>query len=217
MELQLANNKQMKLYKCSRLELFNKLDKPLLKTLPVYSYLYQDYIKARVSGGYHVLVENHYYSVPHNLVKEEVDVWYTVNKVEIYYKNKSIAKHVRSHVLGDKTTTIDHMPIGHRKYQEINATKIKEMAHEVGVATELIVNHIFANSSHEAIACRKCYGFLNLAQKYSSIKLESTCNYAINIGVFNYKNIEILLKNKVIKTDIVSPSHSNIRGSEYYN
>jgi transposase len=215
--MMIVNNKKMKLYQCSRLELFNKLDKPALKQLPEHQYNYQDYKKSRVGGDYHVELERHYYSVPYNLAKEEVDVWYTANKVEVYYKNKCIAKHVRSHEIGTKTTVIEHMPIGHREFHEFGITKIKQMAKDIGIATELIVEQIIVDSEHESIGCKKSYGFLKLAKKYGNANLENACNYAFNIGISNYKNIEILLKNKVIDFNESIPYHRNIRGANYYN
>ena len=213
----LINNKKMKLYQCSRLELFNELDKPVLKQLPEHKYNYQDYKKARVSGGYHIELGKHYYSVPYTLVKEEVDVWYTVSKVEVYYKNKCVAKHARSNEIGSQTTVPEHMPIGHREFHEFDITKVRQKAKEIGIATELIVEQIISDSPHELICCRKGYGFIKLAKKYGNSNLENACNYAINIGIYNYKSIEILLKNKVIDINQSTLYHSNIRGSGYYN
>lgn len=210
------NNKRMKLYQCSRLELFNRLDKPALKPLPQYRYEYKDYKKARVGGDYHIELEKHFYSVPNDLVKAEVDVWYSTCKVEIYYKNKCVAKHVKSDEIGGITTNKEHMPIGHREFHEFNAAKIMQMASAIGIATELIVTQILSDSQHESIGCKKGYGFLKLAKKYGTANLEDACTYAINIGITNYKNIEILLKNKVGTNEPII-YHGNVRGPSYYN
>lgn len=223
-QIDLANNKQMKLYQCSRLELFNKLDKPNLKSLPTIAYEYQDYQKIRVSGGYHILLDHHNYSVPYSLVKEEVDVWYSPNKVEIYYQGKCVAMHVRSYTHGGNTTSVEHMPIGHRKYIDMNAETIKQMAKEIGVATELIVENILTTSDHETIGCRKSYGFLKLAKQYGRYKLEEACNHAINTGISDYKNIAFILSENLLNKDTnnnniapVVTYHSNVRGAKYYN
>lgn len=109
------------------------------------------------------------------------------------------------------------MPIGHREFHEFGITKIKQMASDIGVATELIVEQIISDSEHESIGCKKSYGFLKLAKKYGNVNLENACNYAINIGISNYKNIEILLKNKMIDFSESISYHRNIRGADYYN
>lgn len=213
----IANNKIMKLYQCSRSALFNKLDKPALKPLPQYRYEYKDYKKCRVGGDYHIELDKHFYSVPNNLVKEEVDVWYSTYKVEVWHNNRCVAKHIKSDEIGGITSHIEHMPIGHRAFYEFNAVKVKQLASNIGIATELIVEQIILDSQHEAIGCRKSYGFLKLAKKYGNASLESVCNYAINIGVTNYKHIETLLKSKVGMSDAPNLYHANIRGSTYYN
>lgn len=215
--MQIANAKLMKLYRCSRIELFNQLDKPVLKELPVHRYIYREYRKARVGGDYHVGLDSHYYSVPYNLVKEEIDIWFTANIVECYYKNVCIAKHVRSHDIGCKTTNIEHMPIGHRKYQEISPDQLSDIANEIGIATGLIIEHIILSAPHKEIGCRKGFGFLNLAKKYGNQHLENVCNYAVNMGIFNYKNIAALLKSNVVANDVTTLHHGNIRGSRYYH
>ena len=66
------NNKKMKQYDASRLELFNRLDKPALKPLPQQPYQYTLIKTVRVSIDYHVEIEKHYYSVPYQLVKKKL-------------------------------------------------------------------------------------------------------------------------------------------------
>jgi transposase len=207
----IANNKKLQRYPHTRLELFNQLDKPALKALPATAYVYRDYKKGRVANDYHVELHGHHYSVPYNLVKLEIDVWYSSNLVEFYYQGKCVAKHVRSYNTM-QTTCIDHMPPGHKAYATSTAANLKEQAKSIGLATELIVEHIFNNSAHTAIACRKCCGFLRLANKYGNQQLEDICDYAINIGVYDYKNVQCLLERK-IKPVL---QHSNIRGATYY-
>lgn len=209
----IANNKKLQRYPYSRNELFTKIDKPCLRALPKKLYIHKEYKKAIVGNDYHIVLYGHYYSVPYNLVKAEIDIWYTTSLVECYYNGKCVATHVRSFVEMDKTTNIDHMPINHKAYALVNVEELKLSAREIGIATELIVDNIFLTAPHNAIACKRASGFLKLACKYSNKQLEEMCNYAINIGVYDYKNIQILLERKI------SPmlQHSNIRGSSYYS
>jgi transposase len=62
-----------KLPGCRR-EHFEQLDRPALTPLPVEAYIYAEWKKARVHIDYHVAVDGHYYSVPHSLIKKEVEV-----------------------------------------------------------------------------------------------------------------------------------------------
>ena len=208
-----ANNKKLQRYPYSRKELFDKIDKPCLNPLAKEPYIHREYKKARVGNDYHIELNGHYYSVPYNLVKAELDIWHTSNLVECYYNGKCVATHVKSFIDMDKTTNIDHMPINHQAYANVNINELKESAREIGVATELIIDNIFTISEHQAIACKKASGFLKLANKYGNNQLEEMCNYAINIGVYDYKNIQILLERKI--NPVIQ--HSNIRGSSYYS
>jgi hypothetical protein len=138
-----VNNKKLQKYPYSRRELLDKIDKPCFKPLPDKSYVHREYKKVRVNGDYHIEFDGHHYSVPHNLVKLEVDVWYTTNIVECYYNGKCVATHVRSFIKMEKTTNVDHMPISHQAYAQINDSEIKLLAREIGIATELVVDIIF--------------------------------------------------------------------------
>lgn len=148
----------------------------------------------------------------HVLRKVEIDLWYTSNLIECYYNGKCVATHVRSYVEMDKTTNVNHMPINHKAYAQVNLDNLKQSARQIGIATELIVDNIFSTAPHQAIAYKRVCGFLKLANKYGDKQLEEMCNYAINLGVYDYKNIQILVERKI------SPvlQHSNIRGSSYY-
>jgi len=58
----------------SRLSHFQQLERPALRALPATPYVYADWKKARVHIDYHVEVLGHYYSVPHALIKKQLDV-----------------------------------------------------------------------------------------------------------------------------------------------
>ena len=50
---------------------------------------------------YHVELEGHFYSVPHRLVKEQLDLRYTETTVECLYKENRVASHLRSFARGN--------------------------------------------------------------------------------------------------------------------
>jgi len=68
------NNRTFQKLDTTRRALFETLDKPALKPLPERSYEYAEWKKARVNIDYHIEIDHHYYSVPYQLVKEQVDV-----------------------------------------------------------------------------------------------------------------------------------------------
>src|ERR1700730_11153283 len=94
------NGRRMRLYQASRRELFEQLDRPALRPLPVEPFTYGEWKVARVNIDYHVELHGHYYSVPHTLVHELVDVRATATTIEIFCRGQRIAAHPRSDVRG---------------------------------------------------------------------------------------------------------------------
>jgi hypothetical protein len=114
------------------------------------------------------------------------------------------------------------MPIAHKEYADISPDKIKKLAIEIGEATCIMVSYILNDAPHEEIGCKRSYGFLKLAKKYSAKQLELACIEAINKNIRHYEYVEVIIKTQTIEnTPIVNPPaiplHDNIRGSDYYH
>lgn len=214
-----ANAKKFKLYPDNRLDLFNELDKPYLRPLPQQRYVYREYKKVRVSGDYHIELNRHYYSVPHKLIGQEVDVWYTASLVECFHKNICVAKHIKSNKQRDKTTVTEHMPRAHQEYASLTPEKMQKWAASIGISTSTMVDIILKEAPHPEIGCKRSHGFLNLSKTYSKAQLETACTYALSKGINKYQYIEIIIKQQIPKQPFISaiPSHDNIRGETQYH
>ena len=71
------NDRPMKKLGVSRRALHEQLDRPALRPLPATRYVLAHWKLCRVNIDYHVEVERHVYSVPYQLVREQVEVRYT--------------------------------------------------------------------------------------------------------------------------------------------
>ena len=80
----------------SRRQLFEELDRPALRPLPEKPYQFAIWKTARVNIDYHVAFEKHFYSVPHTLIHQQVEIKATERMVEIFHKGKQVALHPRS-------------------------------------------------------------------------------------------------------------------------
>jgi transposase len=219
------NNRKFKKLDSTRRQLFESVDKPALKPLPVNPYEYAEWIKARVNIDYHIEVCRHYYSVPYQLRKEQVDVRITVNTIEVLFKNRRVASHARSYKPGAFTTLPEHMPESHRKYLEWTPSRIINWAGKNGPRTQELIRLIIDSRVHPEQAYRSCLGIMRLAKRYSPERLEAACNRAIFIKAFSYKSVESILRKGIDRqtflfktaenTKIVN--HPNIRGGEYYH
>jgi transposase len=207
----------------SRRSLFEALDKPLLKPLPGQPYEYAEWLKVRVNIDYHVAVDGHYYSVPYQLVKEQLDVRLTATVVECFHKNKRIASHFRSHQKNQHTTVTAHMPQGHQHYAQWTPERLVRWAEKTGGETAKAVEIILESRSHPQQGFRACLGIMRLGKVYGPERLEAACARARAIESVSYKSIESILKKELDKQPLSpkqpeksSIEHDNIRGPEYY-
>jgi hypothetical protein len=69
----------------SRASLFAQLDRPALKPLPAEAYVLAHWKLVRANIDYHVDIEHHYYSVPYQLVGEQLEARYTAT-TEIFHR-----------------------------------------------------------------------------------------------------------------------------------
>jgi len=70
----------------SRTLLFEQLDRPALKALPAERYVMAIWKPVKPNIDYHVDIEQHYYSVPYQLVGQQLEARYTATTVEIFYR-----------------------------------------------------------------------------------------------------------------------------------
>jgi transposase len=226
-KLQEYNLRKFQKLESTRKELFETLDRPALKPLPEKPYEYTEWKKATVNIDYHIEVDHHYYSVPYQLVKEQVEVRFTGTTVEILFKNRRAASHARSYRKGGFTTFKEHMPKAHQQYLEWTPSRIIRWATQIGPHTENLITQILERKPHPQQGFRSCLGIIRLGKQYSPERLEAACAYAISIQGFFYKSVQSILKNRLDQKQALLPKkeeatpclpleHPNIRGKEYY-
>ena len=203
---------------------FEALDKPALKPLPAAPYEYAEWKKARVHIDYHVAVEGHYYSVPHALIKKQLDVRITQNTLECFYRGNRVASHRRSQQKGRHTTVPAHMPESHRQTGEWTPQRLSNWAAKTGPATEKLITTVLTSRKHPQQAYRSCLGILRLGKAYGDARLEAACRRALILGSHSYKSIESILKHRLDdkplaeQQELALPEdHDNIRGPSYYH
>jgi transposase len=218
------NNRPFRKLPGSRRSQFDALDRPALQPLPANPYTYADWKKARVNIDYHIEVDKHYYSVPYSLVKQELDVRFTVNTVECFYRNQRVASHARSYRVGHHTTLREHMPESHRRYGDWSPERLVRWARQYGSSTAEVVTRILQARRHPEQGYRSCLGILRLEKTYGPDRLEAACQRALLLGTLRYKSVESILKHGLDQQsstpEVESPvpdDHDNIRGPSYYH
>jgi len=207
-----------------RKDMFESLDQPALRALPANAYTYAEWKKVRVHMDYHVEFERHYYSVPYQLVKKQLDMRITDNTTECFYKNKRVASHLRSSLQGGHTTVREHMPTSHQKYSDWSPQRFIQWAQKIGPSTAGVVTQALSSRRHPQQSYRSCLGILRLEKPYGDKRLEAACGRALLLGSCRYKSIESILKHGLDSKPLpeqqeldIPEDHDNIRGPTYYH
>jgi transposase len=208
----------------SRQAMFLAVDKPALNPLPEHSYEFAEWKKARVNVDYHIEVDRHYYSVPHQLIKKQIDVRITNGTIECFYKNTRVASHIRDHRQGRHTTVREHMPKSHQKMAEWTPDRFVRWAKKIGPQTTQLIMTVLSSRPHPQQGFRSALGILRLAKSYGDHRLEAACKRALMIGSSSYRSVASILKHGLDQKAVARPSnekpaisHKNVRGSQYYN
>ncbi|HVN81140.1 MAG TPA: IS21 family transposase [Terriglobia bacterium] len=217
------NQRKFRKLEATRERLFEEVDRPALKPLPMAPFEFAEWKTARVHPDYHVEVDRHYYSVPYPYVHEKVEVRFSEKTVEIFRKGQRIAAHVRSAIPGQHTTLKEHRP---EKHQDLAWTSswMVDKGREVGPATAEVLQRIMEDKKHPELGYRSCLGVLRLGKRYSNERLEAACRRAVTMNVCSYRSIKSILENSLDREPLTpveipvahSEVHPNVRGSGYY-
>lgn len=221
------NNRPFQKLEGSRRSWFELLERPVIRPLPSTPFEYAEFKRAKVSRlDYHVEFERHYYSVPHVLVGQEVELRVTRSTVEVLYHHRRVASHARSSVRGGYTTVPEHMPASHRAHQAWSPQRLIAWAGRIGTATATVVTHILATKPHPEQGYRACLGMLALARKYGEARLEAACQRATQLGAHSRKSVASILASGLDRQPLQGslydeasplPAHANVRGPHYYH
>jgi transposase len=216
------NDRPLKVLGLSRRQLFEQVDRPALRPLPERSYEMAEWSKVRVGPDYHVEFEGHYYSVPYQLVGEQLDLRATSRVVEVLDRGKRVAAHRRDRRRGRHTTLAEHMPKAHQAYLEWTPRRLVEWAAKTGPATAELVEQIMLSRAHPQQGFRSCLGLMRLGKRYGTERLEAACRRALSIQGLSYKSVRSILDTGLDREPLEEPAeaapieHGNVRGAGYY-
>ena len=200
---------------------YEALDRPALLPLPAERYELAEWRKVRVNLDYHVEVEGHYYSVPYQLCRLELEARLTARVVECFHKGRRVASHVRSSERGRHTTAQEHMPKAHQAYLEWTPERIVQWTGTAGPATRTLVERLIASKPHPQQGFRAALGIMRLGKIYGAERLEAASERALRFGALSYRSLASILKCGLDRAEnpaaeARSIAHPNIRGAAYF-
>jgi transposase len=222
------NQRPFKKLPGSRASQFEQLDKPALRSLPTQPYEYAEIKQARVHIDYHIEYDKHYYSVPHHLVKQAVEVQGSSRMVTIYSQGKRLASHPRSYRQGGHSTCAEHMPPSHKAIHDWSPERFLSWADDIGEATREVVSHLLKEKRHQEQSYRRILALLGNARKYGRDRLNNACARALAIHSPTRSSVESILKQGLDQQPLTAAEtstqdelfldhHENLRGEEYYH
>jgi transposase len=225
------NHRPFKKLPGTRHSQFEQLDKPVLRPLPAQPYHYTHIKQARVHIDYHIDYDKHYYSVPHHLVKQAVEVQASDTVIAIYHHGQRIASHPRSHQTGGHSTCAEHIPHAHRAMQQWSPERFLHWANDIGPATGEVVSHLLQQRRHPEQNYRSALALLSNAKQYGRERLDKACQRALLIRSPTRSSIESILKQgldqvplqeetvrqQALQDELGLDHHENVRGNTYYH
>jgi len=208
-----------------RQEAFEKLEAPYLRPLPTTRFVLASWRHARVNIDYHVELDGHYYSVPHALVGQQVELRSTRSTVEVLARGRRVASHPRGSRPGGYSTLAEHMPAAHRAHAQWSPGRLIRWASSVGPATGKLVERLLMEKQHPGQGYRSCLGLMRLARAVGHERLEAACTRALAIGAHRYRSVASILQKGLDRqpaapsaaAELPLPEHANVRGPGYYH
>ena len=217
------NNRPMRKLKKSRRELFEEVERASLKPLPNTPWEFARWAKPKVNPAYHVEYDDHFYSVPYQLVGQQLDLRATERTIEVMRGLKCITSHARSYRPGGYTTKTEHMPKAHQAQAGMTPQRILEWAKKTGPSTAALVEEIMKRRVHPQQGFMACQGILHLNRDYEPERIEAACARAMKLRACTYKSVKAILRNNLEQQELEAeaaqhalPLHENVRGAGYY-
>lgn len=107
------------------------------------------------------------YSVPFDLIGEQVQIRLTRDLVEVYFKSSRMTSHKRLTKFSVQSIVKpEHMPDRHREYLNYNSDEFKEWARAVGKSTEEIIRYFLTSCNAAEQGYKACVSLTKLGKRY---------------------------------------------------
>lgn len=209
----------------SRYSLYLELDKPALRPLPETPFELFHWGSMTVNPSYHIMIDQVPYSVPYAFVNKTIDFRYNERTVELFFKGKLIAMHLRSFERSIAVTNNHHRPPQHQHQAACTPEEIKKQAQNIGEPTLIWIERVLEDSSlHIKARINRTLGVVRLIKQYPKERLNAACSRGLYYENFTRRGLLDMLereldKQPLPKQETIQPlpqEHCNVRGALYY-
>lgn len=220
------NNYRFQRSGTSRREEFQAMEKTWLNALPAspYQIRYFKRLKVQQMGHIYLYEDRHYYSAPYDYIGWRVEVQYTADTVELFFKSDRIATHKRDKTPGGYTTLPQHRSKAHQAYNARNRNYFNKKASKIGPYTQTYVIRLIDQYNYPEHGYKQASGILNLTRQYPQERLEKACSMALEFSWCNINTIASILKKGHDQNQLSlfeekrgkMPDHANKRGRKAF-
>ena len=212
--LETINTKPFQKRPGCRREAYLTEEKEFMLPLPTQPYEPSVWNQQTVGNDYLISDGLNNYSVPFDLIGEQVQIRLTRSLVEVYFKGSRITSHKRLERYSAKPIVKpEHMPDRHREYLNCNADEFREWAKTVGKSAEAVVRYFLTSGSAAEQGYKACVSLRKLGSRYGIRMLESACERILAFSSSpSIRTIATLLKNS---HESGKPTREKESGSKY--
>ena len=195
--LEVINTKPFQKRPGNRREAYLAEEKEFMLPLPKRPYEPSVWKQQTVGNDYLISDGVNKYSVPFDLIGEQVQIRLTKDLVEVYFKGSRMTSHKRLEKYSiQPVVKPEHMPSNHREYLNYNADEFKEWAVTVGKNTEEVVRYFLTSGSVPEQGYKACVSLTKLGKRYGRKKVEEACERMLTFSSSpSIRKITTLLKN----------------------
>ena len=176
---------------------FENEEKEFMQPLPSTPYEPAVWSSATVQNDYLITDGINKYSVPFDLIGEEVDIRTTKDTVEVFFHSNRVASHTRvMKAQRDPIRRKEHMPLAHQKYLSYNKDAFCSWAKDIGTHTEKVIEFFLTSEKEPEQGYKYCVGLMKLAERYNTSRLENACDRILSVTTQpSLRSITTILKN----------------------
>ena len=194
-------------------------------------YEFAEWGVVRAGIDYHVIVDDHAYSVPHHLRGSEFDYRLTTRTLDLFQRGRNLTSHIRSYEKGKSSTHSAHRTEAHNVVAEWAPETFINWASEIGPGTTALVTMQLEKLNNNLFGYRLMQAMKKLQKTYGKTRMEQVSIYAVTNKVTNTDGLRKIFACKLDhlfettdnrpagdeQKNAASPTHENIRGPEYYS
>jgi transposase len=206
-----------------RRQRFEQDERTRLKPLPAQRFELCDWrYEVLVGNDHHVEHASCFYSVPHRLIGQRVDLRFTASMLETFHGGRRVALHALLTEPGRCSTLAEHRPIAHQRVLDAEPKALLLWAASVGSNTQKMIEshlqdrHDRTNGLHAARRMRE------MARDHGEARFESACAYALALNITTLRSVKSILASSADLRP-ASPTttrppvlHPNLRGAHYF-